>query len=115
METTQPSTGFAPNANGADVKVHDDTGADVKDHGDNPYLSLLFLGMIALTAFLWWISGLTAGPEYGGRYDVPAVNGAAWFGFLASIPAVFVVGGLWMARVEKWVDSRRERRRSGVS
>lgn len=83
----------------------------MNDQGDRPsLLLLLFMGAIALSAFLWWISDLTAGPEYGGRYDVPAVNVPAWFGFLASIPAVLVVGGLWMARMDKWVHSRRVRR-----
>lgn len=87
----------------------------MNDHGDKPqHLSLLFLGTIALSAFLWWISDLTAGPEYGGRYDVPAVNGGAWFGFLATIPAVLIVGGLWMARVDEWVDSRPRGRHAGM-
>lgn len=86
----------------------------MNDNGDRLYLfSLLLVGTIALSAFLLWVSDLTAGREYGGRYDVPAVNGAAWFGFLASIPAVLVVGGLWMARMDKWVDSRRPRRHAG--
>lgn len=76
----------------------------MNDHGYKPYLlPLLFIGTIALSALLWWISDLTAGPEYGGRYDVPAVNWATWFGFLASIPTVLIVGGLWMARLDKWV------------
>lgn len=88
-------------------------GAGTDDQSHKPYLlSMLFIGTIALSALLWWISDLTAGPEYGGRYDVPAVNGAAWFGFLASIPAVLVVGGLWMARVDEWLDSRRRGRRA---
>ena len=83
----------------------------VSDSGGTMYLFLLlFIGTVALSAFLWWISDLTAGPEYGGRYDVPAVNGAAWFGFFASIPVVLVVGGLWMARMDRWVDARRRRR-----
>lgn len=89
-------------------------GADMNDRRNNPYLlSLLFLGTIALSALLWWLSDLTAGPEYGGRYDVPAVNGAAWFAFLVSIPTVLVVGGLWMARMDEAVDSRRRRRQAG--
>ena len=104
MRTTQPE-GFFANGNGADMDGI---------HRESPYLlSLLFLGTIALSALLWWTSGLTAGPEYGGRYDVPAVNGAAWFGFLASIPALLVVGGLWMADVEKWLDTLRRNPHAG--
>jgi hypothetical protein len=83
----------------------------VNDQRHKTYvLGMVFFGTIALSAFLFWISDLTAGPEYGGRYDVPAVNGAAWFGFLASIPAVLVAGGVWLARVDEWVEWRRRRR-----
>ncbi len=92
----------------------DSAGTDLNDRGDNPYLlALLFLATIALSAFLWWISDLTAGPEHGGRYDVPAINGAAWWGFIVSIPAVLVVGGLFLSRVEERVDSRKARRHAG--
>ncbi len=90
------------------------TRADMNDHGDKLYLlALQFIGTIALSAFLWWIAGLTSGTEYGGRYDVPAVNGAAWWGFVVSIPAVLIVGGLFMSRLEERVDSRRRRRHGG--
>ena len=86
----------------------------MNDRHDKPYLfTLLFVGTIALSACLWWVSGLTAGPEYGGRYDVPAVHGGAWFGFLASVPVVLVTGGHWMTRMDDWVDSRRRRRHAG--
>lgn len=80
----------------------------MNDHSKKPYLlTLSFVGTIALSAFLWWISHLTGGPENGGRYDVPAVNGAAWWAFLISIPAVFIVGNRWFTRLEEWVDGRR--------
>ncbi len=86
----------------------------MNDHGDKQYpLSLLFIGTIALSVLLWWVSHLTGGPDNGGRYDVPAINVAAWWGFLVSIPAVFIVGNLWMTRVEERVDSRRRRRDAG--
>ena len=86
----------------------------MNDHGDKPYLlALLFMGTIALSAFLWWISVLTGGPENGGRYDVPAVNAGVWWAFLVSIPAVLLVGGLFMSRLEEWVDFRRRRRHGG--
>lgn len=92
----------------------DSAGPDRNGHGDNPYLlALLFFATIALSAFLWWISGLTAGPEHGGRYDVPAINGAAWWGFIVSIPAVLIVGGLFLSRVDEWVVSRKARRHAG--
>ncbi len=87
-------------------------GADMNDHDHKPYLlTLLFIGTIALSVFLWWVARLTGGPENGGRYDVPAINGAAWWGFLVSIPAVLLVGGQFMSRLEERVDSRRRRRR----
>ena len=86
----------------------------MNDDSKKPYLlTLSFVGTIALSALLWWISHLTGGPENGGRYDVPAVNGAAWWGFLVSIPAVFIVGNLWMTRVEEWVDARRRKGHPG--
>ncbi|MDQ4131826.1 MAG: hypothetical protein M3179_01165 [Actinomycetota bacterium] len=90
------------------------TGADENGRGDKPYvLALLFIGTIALSAFLWWISDLTGGPQNGGRYDVPAVNGAAWWGFILSSLSVLIVGGLVMSRLDEWVDSRRRRRHGG--
>ena len=76
-------------------------------------LTLSFIGTIALSVVLWWISYLTGGPENGGRYDVPAINGAAWWGFVISIPAVLVVGNLWMTRLGERVDWRRHRRDAG--
>ena len=82
----------------------------MNDRSVKPYLlALLFIGTITLSAFLWWISHLTGGPENGGRYDVPAVNAPAWWGFLISIPAVLYVGGLCMTRLEGWYDARRRR------
>jgi hypothetical protein len=101
VETTQLKDGFPAIADGAGTNCR----------AANPYhLTLLFLGTIALSIVLRWISDLTAGPEYGGRFDVPAVNGATWFGFLASIPAVLVVGGFWMAAIDESIDARRRRR-----
>ncbi len=86
----------------------------MNDYRDTKYrLPLLFIGTIALSVVLWWISYLTGGPENGGRYDVPAINGAAWWGFLISIPAVLVVGNRWLTRLGESVDLRRRRRHAG--
>ena len=83
----------------------------MKDHDDKQrYLPLFLVGAVGLTALLLWVSNLTAGPEYGGRYDVPAINGAAWFAFLISAIGAFILAGLNLARLGEWVESRRRSR-----
>jgi hypothetical protein len=80
----------------------------MNDHNDKPYLlPLLCMGLVALSGCLFWISKLTDGPENGGRYDAPAINAPAWFGFLISAFFALMVGGLCLDRLGKWVDSRR--------
>jgi hypothetical protein len=80
----------------------------MNDHNDKPYLlPLLCMGLVALSGCLFWISKLTGGPENGGRYDAPAINAPAWFGFLISAFFALMVGGLCLDRLGKWVESRR--------
>lgn len=84
------------------------------DHTDKPYLlPLLFLGTTALAGCLFWISHLTGGAENGGRYDVPAINAPAWFGFLISAFFALMLGGLWLDRLGNWVESRRRKSQVG--
>lgn len=78
------------------------------DHDDKPrHLFLLLLAAIGLTAILLWISNLTAGPEHGGRYDVPAINSAAWFAFMIAAAGAFILAMLGLARLGERVASRR--------
>ena len=79
----------------------------MNDHNEKPYLQiLLFTGLVALSGCLFWISKLTGGVENGGRYDAPAINVPAWWGFLISAFFAFMVGGLCLDRLGKWVESR---------
>jgi len=54
----------------------------------------------------WWVSSLTAGPEYGGRFDLPAVNYVAWFLFCLCVAALFMslVGAV--LRSLAWLSDR---------
>lgn len=75
-------------------------------------LGLTTAAAVTLTAFLKWISDLTAGESRGGRYDVAAVNWLAWFG-------CFVMGGVAVTLVVtgavRLVEHARERRRATTS
>ncbi len=76
-------------------------------HNYKPYLlALLFTGLVALSGCLFWISKLTGGAQNGGRYDAPAINVPAWWGFLISAFFAFMVGGLCLDRLSKWIESR---------
>ena len=84
------------------------SGALMNDYDDKPYLlPFLFVGLVALSGCLFWISKLTGGPENGGSYDAPGINSAAWFGFLISAFFALMVGGLCLDRLAKWIESRR--------
>ncbi len=79
---------------------------------ENDRLGLTTAAAVMLTAFLKWLSDLTAGESSGGRYDVAAVNWLAWFG-------CFVMGGvaatLLVTGAVRMVERARERRRATTS
>lgn len=45
------------------------------------------IGALLAGGVCLWLSNLTSGPDYGGIWDVPAVNYVTWFGFLACMAA----------------------------
>ena len=77
------------------------------------YLPLLLLGSIGLTTLLAWVSNLTSGPEYGGRYDIPAIHSGAWFAFLLSAVGAFILLLVNLDRLGQWVESRDRRPSAG--
>lgn len=81
------------------------------DDESNPrHPVLLLVGAIAATAILFWVSNLTEGPEHNAPYDVPAVNYAAWWGFLIAAGATFLLAGVNLQRLSERFETRRESR-----
>lgn len=69
------------------------------------------VGAVGLAALCLAISDLTAGAEYGGRYDVPAVNYISWFAFLvfAAAAIMIVVAGLFRLSQDLRKGAKRRR------
>lgn len=53
---------------------------------------LVLIGALFAGGICLWLSNLTGGPQYGGTWDLPAVNYLTWFGFLACMATAFLVG-----------------------
>ena len=63
---------------------------------DTPADFVIWIALAGIGAAVCrWFSDVTAGPEYGGTYDVPVVNSVMWFAFVAFAAAALIgfVGG----------------------
>lgn len=67
----------------------------VRDGRDEPSaIGYVLVVSAVLASLCWWLSGLTAGEEHGGRYDLALVNTIARFAFvlLATLAVMALVG-----------------------
>ncbi len=73
-------------------------------------LGLVLMGALLAAGICLWLSNLTGGPEYGGRWDVPPVNYVTWFGFLACMAsAVLAAAGMVLRALGMGWDRIRDR------
>ncbi len=86
----------------------------MEDH-DEPLSHVvgLLVGALALAGVFLWVSNLTAGDEYGGRYDVAVVNYTTWFAFMMAATVAFLLAVITPLRVAEWLWLRRKRRSLG--
>lgn len=71
---------------------------------------LLLVGAIATAAILFWVSNLTEGPEHNAPYDVPAINYAAWWGFLIAAAAAMFLAYANLQHLGERFETRRKNR-----
>lgn len=70
----------------------------MRDGRDEPSAIGYVLATAAtLAGFFWWLAGLTAGVDNGGRYDLALVSAIAWFAFLllATVAFMALIGAVF--------------------
>lgn len=72
---------------------------DREDDWNWAHFGLAVVGAVVLGTLCRWLSNLTGGDEYGGRFDLPGVNVVTWMVFLlcAAVAVILGVAGVLRA------------------